>query len=96
MMICEGGRPLRSCDFPAGIVFFGEKEEELWHPSKDMIRPKPRSRALVRRHILRIQIPVEQNLIYLINARLEKRKQERGYHPIRLGEECCWGRKYMG
>lgn len=41
MMICKGGRPLRSCDFPAGIVFFGEKEDELWHPSKDMIRPQP-------------------------------------------------------
>lgn len=66
IMIGKGGRPLRSCDFPAGIVFYGgwgEKVDELWHPSKDMIRPQPRSRASVPRIFFEIQIRVKQNLI---------------------------------
>lgn len=62
IMIGKGGRPLRSCDFPAGIVFYGGgKEDELWHPPKDM-NPQPRSRA-VPRIFYEIQIRVKQNLI---------------------------------
>lgn len=87
MMISKGGRPLRSCDFPAGIVFFGRKEDELWHPSKDT-PPTPLT-SLVHRHILRIPILVERNLIYLINQDWKKESKKEG--TIRLGEECCWG-----
>lgn len=55
IMIGKGGRPLRSCDFPAGIVFYGGgKEDELWHPPKDMI-PQPRSRALSHGYSMRFK-----------------------------------------
>lgn len=75
--------------FQRALCFLGERKTNYGILSKDMIRPQPRSRALVHRHILRIQILVERNLIYLINQDWKKESKKEG--TIRLGEECCCG-----
>lgn len=87
IMIGKGGRPLRSCDFPAGILFYGwegGKEDELL-ASFERDDPPPTSfTRSAPRIFYEIQIRVKPNLIE-INARLKHESKKEGYVPSGLG-----------